>query len=70
MITQLLKSAKKKDKKQNDTEKPEIMTVIEEKLRASFKVSELHIKDISSAHNSFQVIVVSEEFTEMKLLER
>ena len=46
------------------------MTVIEEKLRTSFQVSELHIKDISSAHNSFQVIVVSEQFTEMKLLER
>ena len=36
MITQLLKSAKKKDKKQNDSEQPKIMKVIEEKLRANF----------------------------------
>ena len=36
MITQLLKSAKKKDKKQNDSEQPKIIKVIDEKLRANF----------------------------------
>ena len=49
----------------------DIAQSIDTKLRANIEISELHIKDVSGGcGQSFQVIVISEQFGAMKLLDR